>query len=196
MAMVPAKRERGMSASARSTSVNRRVPALPDSGTVMVRSSRSGRWAACASIDWRATSARRVRSPTCMEADWSTTSRPMSRSDWRVSCTSRGPVSHSSSTAKAARRNSVPRPRRQRPSATTASDRTPRRDQQPDRQQRIEADRGDDLFGAHQIGNAILLPSWFGVSGLSVILSSSWPGVSGPTTPAQVPRQVARTAGP
>ena len=50
MAMVPASRERGMSASARSITLNSRVPASPCSGTVMVRSSRSGSFAACAAI--------------------------------------------------------------------------------------------------------------------------------------------------
>ena len=44
-------------------------------------------------------------------------------------------------------------------------------DQEPHRHQRIEVDRGDDLFGAHQIGNTILLPSRPGVSGPSVMLS-------------------------
>ena len=47
MAIVPASRERGMSASARSMAANSRVPASPLSGTVTVRSSRSGSFAAC-----------------------------------------------------------------------------------------------------------------------------------------------------
>ena len=121
MAMVPARRERGMSASARSIALNSRVPASPCSGTVMVRSSRSGSFAACAAMAARACSASRVRSPTCMEAVWSTTSRPTSGRVSRVSCTRRGPASHSSSTAKAARRRMVPRARRNAAAATISS---------------------------------------------------------------------------
>ena len=107
---------------------NSRVPALPPSGTVTVRSSRSGSFAACCVERARAPPRpARARSPTCIEADWSTTSRPMSGRLSRVSCTSRGPASHSSSTAKASeppdacRARAARRPAR----ATTSSASTP-----------------------------------------------------------------------
>jgi hypothetical protein len=55
-AMTPARRARGISASARSIAAKRRVPWLPASGTSTVRSSRSGRRPARASISRRAAS--------------------------------------------------------------------------------------------------------------------------------------------
>ncbi len=103
----------------------------------------------------RAASARRARSPTCIEAVWSTTSRPISGRLSRVSCTSRGPASHSSSTAKPARRQQRAARRAARAaSATTSSDEHAERGDQPERQQRIEAERGDDLFRAASIAPA------------------------------------------
>ncbi len=66
-ATMPARRARGMSASARSIAANSWVPSLPCSGTVMVRSSRSGRPPASCLDAWRGPPrpVRRGRRPPC-----------------------------------------------------------------------------------------------------------------------------------
>ena len=58
----------------------------------------------------------------------------------------RGPASQSSSTAKPASRQTVPRARRNAASATTSSGDHAERGDQPERQQRLEAQCGDDLL--------------------------------------------------
>ena len=130
--------------------VNRRVPSDPLSGTVMVRSSRSGSLLACASTAWRAASATAARLPTCIEAVWSTTSSPISGRVCRVSSTARGPDSHTSTTAKASTRQIAPRARRQSAGSTASSAERRKPAQQPDRQRRIEAQRGNRLFYVHR----------------------------------------------
>ncbi len=149
MAIVPASRERGISANARSMAPNRWVPESPLSGTVTVRSSRSGSFAACWLIEARAASASRARSPTCIDAVWSTTSSPISGRFSRVSCTSRGPASHSSSTANAGESpDSAARPPDYGERHDKQREHTECGDQ-PERQQRIEAQCGDDFGRAH-----------------------------------------------
>ena len=123
--IAPAKRLRGMSAKARSMALNRLVPVLPPSGTVTVRSSRPGSFSACCTILPRAASVSRARSPICMDAVWSTTSSPISASPTRLSCTSSGPESHSSSTAKPAMRSSAPRALSQNAGISASTHRPP-----------------------------------------------------------------------
>ena len=113
-AMMPARRERGISASVRLMAAKRVVPSCPVSGTSTVLTSRSGILAACARICARAASATAARLPTCMEAERSVTTTAISGRVSRVSRTRRGPLSHAIRTAKASARHTAPRARRTR----------------------------------------------------------------------------------
>ena len=131
------------------------MPALPVSGTVMVRSSRSGRCAACASIDCRARLGQ-MRSVADLHGG-----RLVHHQQPDIAQGLPGflhqpgagqPQQQHGEGGEAEQRAAATAPDAQRHDGQRqdAED-----DQDPHRQQRIEADRGDDLFGAHLLAQPL-----------------------------------------